>query len=145
MRSRVVLPQPDGPSSISSSPSRMDRSTPSTASWSPPVKRLRSCRISTPADVSPMLPRRARRMTPEALVRQGSLIPPRIGRIPVVTDLPTITPDYLQILVVRELRKAGFDIGDPRVQRRAELPEPERGFVVELVVPLLGVAGVRRA
>ena len=62
-----------------------------------------------------------------------------------MTDLPTITPDYLQILVVRELRKAGFDIGDPRVQRRAELPEPERGFVVELVVPLLGVAGVRRA
>jgi len=56
-----------------------------------------------------------------------------------------MTPDYLQILVVRELRKVGLEIGQPRVYRRAELPEPERGFVVELVVPLSGVAGVRRA
>src|SRR5258707_6382409 len=57
MRSSVVLPQPEGPSRTSNSPSRMDRSTPSTASWSPPLKRLCSCRISTPAAVSPMLSR----------------------------------------------------------------------------------------
>lgn len=62
-----------------------------------------------------------------------------------MTDLPTITPDYLQILAVRELRKVGLEIGQPRVYRRAELPEPERGFVVELVVPLSGVGGIRRA
>jgi hypothetical protein len=84
-------------------------------------------------------------MTPVYLTRQGSLIPARAGRIPLVSDLSAITPDYLQILVVRELRKAGLQIGDPRVQRRAELPEPERGFVLELLVPLIGVAGVRRA
>src|SRR5438046_10228442 len=46
MRSRVVLPHPDGPSNTSSSPSRMDRSTPSTARESP--NRLLRSRSSTP-------------------------------------------------------------------------------------------------
>ncbi len=78
-------------------------------------------------------------------MRQGSLIPPHDGRIPVVSDLPAVTPDYFQILVVRELRKVGFDVGAARVHRRSELPEPERGFVLELVIPLGGTGATRRA
>ena len=53
-----------------------------------------------------------------------------------MSDPPAVTPDYFQILVVRELRKVGFDVGAARVHRRSELPEPERGFVVELQIPL---------
>jgi len=51
-----------------------------------------------------------------------------------MADLPAVTPDYFEILVVRELRKVGFDVGAVRIHRRAELPEPERGFVLELLV-----------
>ena len=47
-----------------------------------------------------------------------------------------MTPEYFEILVVRELRKVGFDVGAVRTHRRSELPEPERGFVFELAVPL---------
>src|SRR5213592_3361723 len=54
-----------------------------------------------------------------------------------MADLPTVTPDYFEILVVRELRKVGFDVGAVRIHRRAELPEPEHGFVLELLA-LLG-------
>jgi len=49
---------------------------------------------------------------------------------------PDVTPEYYQILVVRELRKIGLDVGEPRVQRRSELSEPQRGFVLELLVSL---------
>ena len=51
-----------------------------------------------------------------------------------MADLPTVTPDYFEILVVRELRKVGFDVTEVRIHRRAELPEPEPrgGFVLEL-------------
>lgn len=49
-----------------------------------------------------------------------------------MADRPEVTPDYFEILVVRELRKAGFEVTDPRVHRRTELPEPERGFLLEL-------------
>ncbi len=38
-----------------------------------------------------------------------------------------MTPEYFEILVVRELRKVGFDVGTVRTHRRSELPEPERG------------------
>jgi restriction endonuclease len=51
-----------------------------------------------------------------------------------VSDLPALTPQYFQILVVRELRKVGF-----------EVPEPEQGFVLELVIPLSAVAAMQRA
>lgn len=51
-------------------------------------------------------------------------------------ELPKVTPEYFQILVVRELRKAGFEVGDVRIHRRSELAEPERGFVLELTAPL---------
>jgi hypothetical protein len=53
-----------------------------------------------------------------------------------MADRPEVTPDYFEILVVRELRKAGFEVTDPRVHRRTELPEPERGFLLELRVAL---------
>ena len=61
-------------------------------------------------------------------------------RIILVSELPAVTPEYFQILVVRELRKVGFEVGTVRIHRRSELPEPEQGFVLELVVPL-GRAG----
>ena len=53
-----------------------------------------------------------------------------------MSELPAVTPEYFEILVVRELRKVGFDVGTVRPHRRSELPEPERGFVLELRVPL---------
>lgn len=60
-------------------------------------------------------------------------------------DLPALTPDSFRILVVRELRKVGLDVGDGRIHRRSELPEPDRGFVLELVVPLSKLGSTRRA
>jgi hypothetical protein len=56
-----------------------------------------------------------------------------------------MTPESFQILVVRELRKVGFDVGTVRTHRRSELPEPERGFVLELVVPLALAGTTKRA
>ncbi len=69
----------------------------------------------------------------------GSLAPSRGGSISPeahMADLSVVTPDYFEILVVRELRKVGFEVTAVRVHRRAELPEPERGFVVELLALL---------
>lgn len=60
-------------------------------------------------------------------------------------DLPALTPESFRILVVRELRKVGLDVSDGRIHRRSELPEPERGFVLELVVPLINLGSTRRA
>jgi hypothetical protein len=48
--------------------------------------------------------------------------------------LPDVTPASFEILVVRELRKVGLEVTEPRVHRRTELAEPARGFLVELVV-----------
>ena len=62
-----------------------------------------------------------------------------------VSELPAVTPAYFQILVVRELRKVGFDVGTVRTHRRSELPEPEQGFVLELVVPLARAGATWRA
>ena len=62
-----------------------------------------------------------------------------------MSELPKVTPEYFQILVVRELRKAGFDVGDVRIHRRSELPEPQRGFVLELAAPLAHAAWHKRA
>ena len=56
---------------------------------------------------------------------------------------PDVTPEYYQILLVRELRKTGLDVGELRVHRRSELPEPYGGFVLELTVSL--VHGGRRS
>jgi len=62
-----------------------------------------------------------------------------------VSELPAVTPEYFQILVVRELRKVGLDVGTVRIHRRSELPEPERGFVLELAVPLARAGTTLRA
>jgi hypothetical protein len=56
-----------------------------------------------------------------------------------------VTPDEIQILVLRELRKVGLAVGPPRVHRRSELPEPGRGLVLELVISLSGAGATRRA
>jgi len=45
-----------------------------------------------------------------------------------MAELPDVTPDYFEILVVRELRKAGLEVTEPRVHRRTELAEPSGGF-----------------
>src|SRR3989454_576914 len=57
IRSSVVLPEPEEPSRTRNSPSRIERSTPSTA-WSSAKCFLRF-RISTPATVGPLPPRLA--------------------------------------------------------------------------------------
>ena len=62
-----------------------------------------------------------------------------------MADLPVVTPDYFEILVVRELRKVGFDVGAVRIHRRAELPEPEHGFVLELLALLSRPPWTRQA
>ena len=47
-------------------------------------------------------------------------------------ELPKLTPEHFEILVVRELRKVGLLVSELRVHRRATLPEPERGYLLEL-------------
>jgi hypothetical protein len=62
-----------------------------------------------------------------------------------VNEPPELTRDHFQILVVRELRKVGFDIADVHTHRRTELPEPERGYLVELEASLVRSDWRRRA
>lgn len=47
-------------------------------------------------------------------------------------ELPELSPEYFEILVVRELRKAGLAVSELRAHRHATLPEPERGYLREL-------------
>src|SRR5438477_10939835 len=56
-------------------------------------------------------------------------------------ELPELTPEHFEILVVRELRKVGLDVSELRIHRRATLPEPERGYLLELKGLLSGTAG----
>src|SRR5256885_2821694 len=60
-------------------------------------------------------------------------------------ELPELTPEHFEILVVRELRKVGLDVAELRIHRRATLPEPERGYLLELKAVLTGTAGPRQA
>src|ERR1043165_2631363 len=53
-----------------------------------------------------------------------------------MADPPDLTPESFEILVLGELRKVGFDIRGPSARRRAELPPPARGFVLELLLGL---------
>lgn len=53
-----------------------------------------------------------------------------------MVDRPEVTPDYFEILVVRELRKTGLEVTEARIHRRTELAEPEQGFLMELIVLL---------
>src|SRR2546423_15251265 len=59
-------------------------------------------------------------------------------------ELPDLTPEHFEILVVRELRKVGLDVAELCIHRRATLPEPERGYVLELKGVLTGTAGPRQ-
>jgi hypothetical protein len=60
-------------------------------------------------------------------------------------ELPELTLEYFEILVVRELRKAGLEVSQLRIHRRATLPEPERGYLLELKGLVSGAAWQRRA
>ena len=59
-------------------------------------------------------------------------------------ELPELTPQHFEILVVRELRKAGLDVAELRIHRRVTLPEPERGYLLELSGVLGGTTGQHR-
>src|SRR6266702_7456258 len=47
-------------------------------------------------------------------------------------ELPELTPEHFEILVMRELRTIGLDVSELRTHRRSMLPEPERGYLLEL-------------
>lgn len=47
-------------------------------------------------------------------------------------EQPNLTPEHFEILAVRELRKAGLLVSDLSIHRRTTLPEPERGYQLEL-------------
>ena len=47
-------------------------------------------------------------------------------------ELPPLTPERFEILVVRELRKVGLDVSELHIHRRTTLPEPEEGYLLEL-------------
>ncbi len=48
-------------------------------------------------------------------------------------ELPPLTPERFEILVVRELRKVGLEVSELQIHRRTTLPEPEQGYLLELV------------
>jgi hypothetical protein len=56
---------------------------------------------------------------------------------------PPLTPERFEILVVRELRKAGLDVSPLRVHRRATWSEPGGAYLLELTGELTR-AGWRR-
>src|SRR5438093_109278 len=47
-------------------------------------------------------------------------------------ELPELTPEHFEILVMRELRKIGLNVSELRTHRRTTLPEPDRGYLLEL-------------
>src|SRR5438067_11031028 len=47
-------------------------------------------------------------------------------------ELPELTPEHFEILVTRELRKIGLDVSELSTHRRSMLPEPDRGYLLEL-------------
>jgi hypothetical protein len=59
-------------------------------------------------------------------------------------ELPELTPDHFEILVMRELRKIGLDVSELRAHRRSMLPEPEQGYLLELKGVLRGTGWQRR-
>src|SRR5256885_14183749 len=60
-------------------------------------------------------------------------------------ELPAFPPEHFAILVVRARRKVGLDVPARRIHRRATLPEPERGYLLELTGVLSGPAWRRQA
>src|SRR5438034_2751341 len=59
-------------------------------------------------------------------------------------ELPELTPEHFEILVMRELRKIGLDVSELRTHRRSMLPEPERGYLLELKGVVRGTGWQRR-
>lgn len=60
-------------------------------------------------------------------------------------ELPDLTADHFEILVVRELRKVGLEVAELRTHRRVTLPEPEQGYLLELKGVISRAAWRRRA
>src|SRR5213078_2660838 len=58
--------------------------------------------------------------------------------------LPDLTPERFEILVTRELRKIGLDVSELGTHRRSQLPEPERGYLLELKGVVRGAGWQRR-
>ncbi|HEV2748994.1 MAG TPA: restriction endonuclease [Gemmatimonadales bacterium] len=56
---------------------------------------------------------------------------------------PALTPESFEILVVRELRKVGFEVSALQLHRRTTLLDPERGYLLELKGALSGPAWQR--
>src|SRR6266481_4755857 len=61
-----------------------------------------------------------------------------------MVELPELTPEHFEILVMRELRKIGLDVSELRTHRRSTLPEPERGYLLELKGVVRGTGWQRR-
>src|SRR2546426_7117249 len=59
-------------------------------------------------------------------------------------ELPQLTPEHFEILVLRELRKIGLDVSELRMHRRTTLPEPETGYLLELKGVVRGTDWQRR-
>jgi len=51
---------------------------------------------------------------------------------PLVLERPELTADSFEILVVRELRKAGLEVAELSLHRRTTLSEAEHGLLLEL-------------
>jgi hypothetical protein len=59
-------------------------------------------------------------------------------------ELPELTPDHFEILVMRELRKVGLEVSELRLHRRTTLDQPERGYLLELKGVVSGSGWRRR-
>ena len=61
-----------------------------------------------------------------------------------MVELPELTPEHFEILVLRELRKVGLLVSELRIHRRSTFPEPERGYLLELKGVVRGTGWQRR-
>ena len=59
-------------------------------------------------------------------------------------ELPDLTPEHFEILVMRELRKVGLEISELRIHRRTMLPEPDEGYLLEVKGVVRGAGWDRR-
>ncbi len=59
-------------------------------------------------------------------------------------ELPDLTPEHFEILVMRELRKIGLQVSELRIHRRTMLPEPDEGYLLEVKGVVRGAGWERR-
>src|SRR5882724_7046232 len=59
-------------------------------------------------------------------------------------ELPDLTPEHFEILVMRELRKIGLEVSELRIHRRTVLPEPDEGYLLEVKGVVRGAGWERR-